>query len=178
MSVTVAVEGNRRKGDATGAEVEQYILDICSWFKRSGCVCDEKSSSADIQRLEKTIDCRIPPVLRALLGEMNGVGYLYDKEICSCDRIADIYARLEGTKKWRQCLLPIAGDDSCLLVLDTESGEVLEWDDEDGVGDVTQNGSSLAQFLESYAAFLLGGGSEFVSGMGVIEKVGASKSRK
>lgn len=178
MSVTVAEEGNRRKGEATSAEVEQYILDISSWFKRSGCRCDEKASSADIQKLEKTVDCRIPSAMRALLAEMNGGGYLYDKEICNCDKIAEIYSNMEGTKKWKQGLLPLAGDETSLLVLDTTSGEVLEWDEDDGVGDVVQNGSSLARFLESYAAFLLGGGSEFVSGMGVIEKVGASKSRK
>ena len=34
MSVTVAEEGNRRKGGPSSTEVRQSILDIKSWFVR------------------------------------------------------------------------------------------------------------------------------------------------
>ena len=54
-------------------------------------------------------------------------------------------------------------------------GEVVEWDADDGVGDVIDNGDSLESFLENYRNLLLGGQCEFLKGVGVIEKVAARR---
>ena len=180
MSVTVAEEGNRRIGGPDADEVTQCVLDIKSWFKRSG-EWDEEGracTSADLQRLEKTIDLELPKALSALLKEQDGGLWFMDKQSYSAARIAEVVSDNERSKSWKRGLLPFAGDDSCLQVIDTDSGgEVFEWEDETGLGDKLS--ASLGTFLETYRNQLLSGQFEYLDGCGVIEKVGSSsKTRK
>lgn len=58
-------------------------------------------------------------------------------------------------------------------MIDSDSGEVLEWDEEDGVGDVLA--TSFSSFLESYRNDLLSGHMDYIDGCGVIEKMSGSK---
>ena len=80
MSVTVAEEGNRRRGEMGAEEVTQCVLDIKSWFKRSGCDVERlgRASSADFQRLSKAVG-DVPEGLESLLSETNGGIWFGDK---------------------------------------------------------------------------------------------------
>ena len=60
-----------------------------------------------------------------------------------------------------------------MLVIDSESGEIVEWDADDGVGEILN--SSFSSFLENYRDQLLGGRIEYIDGCGTIEKVSASR---
>ena len=96
-SITVAEDGNRRVGDMTNAELVQCILDIKTWFSRTKCSKHLKDpcSSADIQKLEKSIDKELPISLNILLSEINGGLYFMDKQQLSCQGIADVVNELE-----------------------------------------------------------------------------------
>ena len=81
MSVTVAVEGNRRKvyfyfygilvfiylkemifcvqGRQTAQELQQCVQDIRNFFSRSGCDIPTGASDVDLQRLQKSLDADI-----------------------------------------------------------------------------------------------------------------------
>lgn len=179
MSVTVAEEGNRRVGGPDSAEVSQCVLDIKSWFSRSGEWSDEGNTcaSADFQRLEKTIDLQLPKSLEALLKEADGGLWFMEKESFNAKKIAEVHSENEDSKMWKRGYLPFAGDDSTLLIIDTTDADaVLEWEIDDGVGDKVS--SSLGAYLESYRDQLLSGQFEYLGGCGVIQKVGAVKSKK
>jgi hypothetical protein len=85
--------------------------------------------------------------------------------------------KLTGSSKWRNGIIPFCGDEAMgMLVIDTLDGAaVLEWDEDDGVGEDPVS-SSLASYLEGYRNQLLSGKCEFLGNAGVIEKV--SKLRK
>jgi hypothetical protein len=93
------------------------------------------------------------------------------------DTIADITSNLEGKKLWKNGLITICGDESDMYVLCTKSGEVKEWDADDGLGDMVNGGETFSSFLECYRNFLLGGKCEYVEDVGVMEKVGASTGK-
>ena len=181
MSVTVADEGNRRKGDMTQDEVDQCVTDIKAWLQRSGLKCDEndQASTLDIQKLEKSIDLQIPQTLQSILKIANGGIYFFDKELLSTSQIAGIYSSMEDSKQWKASLLPFAGDESAMLVVDCSSkgGRVLEWDCDDGLGDVVDCGNTVASYIENYRNLILAGSCEFIKGCGVVEKMN-SKARK
>jgi len=180
MSVTVAEEGNRRSGGPDLSEIRQCVVDIKSWFSRSGCESIEGCTSADLQRLEKTIDLEIPRALNALLSEANGGLWIMDKQSFDALRIAEVYAERESSKTWKRDYVPFAGNDdlSALLIVDASTAEaaVYEWDsDEDCLGDSVA--SSFGTFIETYRNDLLSGQFEYLDGCGVIEKVGAAKRK-
>ncbi len=177
MSVTVAEEGNRRAGDMSTAEVVQCTLDIKSWFARTSCkkFMVEGATSVDFQRLEKTIDTELPSALKAVLSEINGGIYFMDKKQMSTNQIADCFSRIEGSRQWKNGLVPFAGEDDSLLVIDTKHGEVYEWDSSDGLGDMVA--PSLEKYLEDYRNDILSRRVEFLEDVGVIEKMGV-KSKK
>lgn len=186
MSVTVAVEGNRRKGDTSLAEIEQCILDIKSWFQRVDSKTDISGlSSSNIQKLEKTIDVELPKAHKFLLSEMDGTVYVYDKQLMSSSMIIETVESLADNNKYtkhKDSIIPLAGDDSSMLVIyigsKDNSNRIMEWDVDDGLGDEVDHGSSLGMFLEAYRDFLLSGQCEYISGVGVIEKVSSSSRKK
>ena len=65
-----------------------------------------------------------------------------------------------------------------LLAINKKSGKVIEWDEDEGSGDVLAE--SFYSYLEDYRNSLLGGKFEFLDDVGVIEKVssGTRISRK
>ena len=164
------------EGDMTAAEVSQCALDIKSWFIRNKAskFLNESATSADIQRLEKSLDCTLPRELKILLQEVNGCMFLKEKRQFSSEEIQENFGNLEKEKKWKDGLIPFAGDDSSYLVIDTrKSDEIYEWDADDGFGDSIS--ASLGDFLEKYRDDLLKGHYEFLGEAGVVEKMSRGK---
>ena len=130
-SVVVADEGNKRVGGPSAPELTQAVEDIKAWFERapeewSGT---EGAPSADLQRLEKTMETQMPHELELLLNKANGGLWFMEKESFSIDTIRDKLMEYDGDKWWRPSLIPFAGDDSTLLVIDTKGDNgVFEWD--------------------------------------------------
>ena len=151
------------------------MLDIKSWFERATPLKTfESASSVDIQRTEKSIDGSLPRALKAVLNEVNGGIWLMEKELLSAQKIAEMVSSIQSSSLWKESLVPFAGDESGLLVLNT-AGEVCEWDQDDGLSDSIA--PSLSTYLENYRDQLLEGHCEFLRDVGVIEKV-AGKPRK
>ena len=175
MSVTLAEEGNARKGGPELAEVQQSITDIKAFFTRSGWEEGRGCGSAELQRLEKTIDVELPPALSLLLQEVDGGLWFLDKESLSSARIAEVVSDCEKSKAWQRAYVPFAGDESGLLIVDANAGSaVFEWEDGE-LGD--QLSPTLGSYFETYRNDLLSGQFEWIDGCGVVEKVGA-KARK
>ncbi|RYH23195.1 SMI1/KNR4 family protein [archaeon] len=159
-------------------ETSQCVLDIKAWFMRTRCRDDINSpaSSADIQRFEKTIDVSLPKAIKTLLLEADGGMFFMDKKQLSLTEMQEFIENHEKSRKWRNGLVPLCGDDSGALVVDTENrNAVSEWDADDGLGDEVS--SNIVRYLESYRNDLLSGHFEYVDGLGVIEKM-AGKPRK
>ncbi len=158
------------------AEISQSVLDIKAFFTRHGASkqLGNGASSPDIQRLEKTIDNQLPFALNVLLGEVNGGLFFMERKQYNTEEIKDKVGDLEGTKKWKNGLIPFCGDDSTMLVIDTTVGDaVFEYDMDDGLGDQLAN--NFVRFLETYRNDLLSGHFEFLEDCGVIEKMGKGK---
>ena len=168
---TVAEEGNARVGDMTKEELTQCVLDIKSWFARNGCDVERKAcaSSADFQRLQKAIG-DVPLGLQLLLSESNGGLYFEDKAALSAEEMISLVNEVESHDKWNNYLFPFCGDAGGMLAINVKSGKVVEWDEDDGSGDVLAD--TFNEYLESYRNSLLGGKFEFVKDVGAIEKVG------
>jgi hypothetical protein len=160
------------------AEIVQCVLDIKSWFSRGKGQkrINSGATSVDLQRLQKALDLEIPRILRIVLGEINGGIYFMDKEQLSSERILEVASALDGSRKWRSGLVPVAGDDNSMLVIDSKTDEVLEWDSDEGLGDVVA--PNLMRYLEDYRNNLLGGHFEFLDEIGVVEKMTSKASRK
>eukprot|EP01036_Dinobryon_divergens_P027036 gene27036-35745_t len=179
MSIRVAEEGNKRVGDMSAPEITQCVVDIKNWFLRTKCakyIGNSGSAVADLQRLEKTLDARLPAALKVLLTEVDGGVYFMEKKQLSCRMIADLLPKLEdlNPKLWpRERFIPFCGNEEALLAIDLKTDAVVEWDSDDGVGDTVAD--NVVQFLESYRNSLLSGRFEFLEDIGVIEKMGASK---
>ena len=159
------------------AEISQAVVDIKSWFSRTKCqkLMNSGASNADLQRLEKGIDARLPQALKTLLLEVNGGMYFLEKKQLSADEIQDAVSANERKSSWKEGLIPFCGDDSGLLVIDTRRGdEVREWDADDGLGDTVSD--NIIRFFEEYRNNLLGGHFEYLDDLGVVEKMG--KPRK
>jgi hypothetical protein len=162
-------------GEMSSAEVEQCVVDIKGWFirmdrgKQKGG--DGGASTADLEKLQKTIDSEIPKVLECLLREDNSSIYIFDKKLLSCDAIADMSAVMERSSGWKAGMTPFCGDDASALVVDKRN-RVYEWDSDEGVGDEVH--ASMTDYIEDYRNALLAGNFEFISGVGAVEK----RSRK
>ena len=132
-----------------------------------------------MQRLEKTIDFSIPREIKSFLREVNGCIYFMDKKALSLVEISEMWTELESSKLWSSGLFPLAGDSSSLLIVDTNNNDcVMEWDFDDGKGDVIA--SSFSKYLEDYRNTLLNGKCDYIRDIGVIESVSAvaAKSTK
>lgn len=70
--------------------------DIKSWFQRSKVFKLETASSADIQKLEKSIDIELPKILKIMLLETSGTLWFMEKEALSSSRIQVLVSKLEG----------------------------------------------------------------------------------
>lgn len=149
--------------------------DIKSWFERTTQLrLDDRASSVDFQRSEKTLDKAIPHELKTILSETNGGIWIMEKPLLSLERICDLTANFESSRLWKESYLPFAGDESSVLLIDTSKGaSVFEWDSDDGIGDAVS--PSLSNFFENYRNSLLEGHCEFLMDVGVIEKVAKSK---
>jgi hypothetical protein len=173
MPVVVAEEGNRRKGGASEEEIKQCCIDIQGWFRRKGSDADSKASSTDFQRVSKACGLELPRSLEILLGEVNGGIFFLEKKALSAEEIMETVMRLESTSGWKKTMIPFAGDEGGMLVVDTTSAEVYEWDEDDGIG--SMGSKSLDDYLEDYRNQLMTGRCEFDSDIGVIEGVGGSR---
>lgn len=167
-------------GEMSNAEIMQCILDIKSWFLRGKCAknINDGATSADLQRLQKATDMDIPRALNFLLTEMNGGIYFMDKELMGTGKIIEVFSEIESSRKWKAGCVPFCGDDCTMLAIDTRTDEVLEWDSDEGFGDVVA--PNLMRYLEDYRNSLLGGKFEFLDEVGVVEKMSAvsKQSRK
>jgi hypothetical protein len=173
--VTVAEEGNARKGEMGSDELKQCIMDIQGWFSRNGGDVDARATTADLQKLSKGVDAPIPDNLEMMLGEVNGGFWFMDKKGMSVEGIVEAAVTCEGSGKWRSGLVPFAGDEGGMLVIDTKTNKVLEWDEDDGVGDAVAN--SFEDYLETFRNTIMAGKCEFDNDIGVIEGVSGG-SRK
>jgi len=102
------------------------------------------------------------------LSEINGGVWFMDKICLSTTEIISISNDLQECRLWKSSYFPICGDISNLLILN-QRGEVCEWDDEDGCGDLISD--SLSEYLEDYRNSLLDGKFEFIKEIGVVEKM-------
>ncbi len=97
-----------------------------------------------------------------------------EKEQMSSETIMEVAMNLGGSKLWKHGLVPFCGDENALLAIDTEGrGEIVEWDADDGVGDIVAG--NLSSFLEQYRNNLLSGQFEYLDDAGVIEKMTRGK---
>lgn len=163
----------------SSAELNQCVFDITSWFTRNKLNRKlEPANSADFQRVEKALDMQLPHPVKVLLSEANGGLYFMDKELLGTEKMLDVLGVVERSKLWKTSLIPLFGDESALLVLDSRSEQVLEWDCDDGLGDVVSQ--NVVALLEVYRNDLLSGHYEYLEDVGVIEKVGKTmhKSHK
>lgn len=90
----------------------------------------------DFFRLEKTLDTGLPLPLKVLLTEIDGGIYFMDKPQLSCRALAELVAQLDDSrsKLWKSGrLLPFCGAEDSLLAIDLKTGEVVEWDSDDGI---------------------------------------------
>jgi hypothetical protein len=97
-----------------------------------------------------------------------------------------------SSKKWDDNYVPFCGEEDSMLVINASDGGVYEWDSDDGLGDnvaasfasflvramlfymsVVENVNLCPSFQEDYRNALLGGQMEYLSGCGVVEKMGA-----
>lgn len=161
----------------THTEVEQCVLDIKTWFERKGNADFSPASASDFQRLEKSCDdAVIPDGLEVLLSHMNGGLWFMEKEAMSTSRIAKVIAQNVASKHWDPLFIPFCGDADDMLIIDTDSKKIFEWDSQDGLGDAVA--PSFSRYLEEYRNSLLGGQLEYVDGCGVIENMNKGKSAK
>jgi hypothetical protein len=174
MSVTVAKEGNQRVGEMTADEFTQCVHDILSWFQRSGYERERfrPASPVDIQRFCKAVD-DVPAGLEAFLNECNGGLWFGEKLGLSTEGIIELIGEIDHSDIWNPSLIPFCGDSSALLAINRKSGKVVEWDSDDGSGEVLSE--SLNEYLEDYRNALLSGRYEFIDDIGVVEKVSAVK---
>eukprot|EP00607_Mallomonas_marina_P009068 CAMPEP_0182418202 /NCGR_PEP_ID=MMETSP1167-20130531/2681_1 /TAXON_ID=2988 /ORGANISM="Mallomonas Sp, Strain CCMP3275" /LENGTH=180 /DNA_ID=CAMNT_0024592289 /DNA_START=37 /DNA_END=579 /DNA_ORIENTATION=+ len=175
---TVAEEGNRRKGAATEDEIRQCALDIKSWFERSSPALKNipGAEPSDFQRMDKALESSAPEALEILLSVVDGGIWFMEKKLLSVDKIIRLYGQLESSKLWRPELIPFCGDASDMLVIDALTGEVLEWDDQEGLGELMA--VSFSGYLEDYRNDLLEGNMDFLDECGVVEKMANRKMSK
>jgi hypothetical protein len=55
-----------------------------------------------------------------------------EKEAMSAERIVKVLAKCSMSKLWDPLFLPFCGDEDDMLIIDTTSGRVFEWDAQDG----------------------------------------------
>ena len=173
---TVAEEGNRRRGDMSRPELVQCVNDIKGYFMRTKCAgsIGQPASEAHLQRMNKRVGAPLPTSFTIMLEEVNGGMWFMEKEMLSSEKIMDVLEEADRSKRWKAGLIPFCGDEGCMLAIDTkENDEIVEWDADDGVGDVVA--PNLCVFLENYRNSLLSGKFEFVDGVGVMEKVARNK---
>uniref|UniRef100_A0A7S2V2L4 Knr4/Smi1-like domain-containing protein n=1 Tax=Fibrocapsa japonica TaxID=94617 RepID=A0A7S2V2L4_9STRA len=171
-SITVAEEGNRRKGSISTAEIEQCVLDIVTWF-RGNTPCLEQAEpveSSEIQQMEKTLDAELPEGLALLFQQTNQGIWFYEKSLMN------VQAIMKNAQDIGDGLLPIAKDvDDNFLVVDTNSprAALYEWDADSGKGSCVA--TSFNAFLELFRNNLLSGKYEFIDDTGIVESYAGGK---
>eukprot|EP01041_Mallomonas_annulata_P007037 gene7037-14313_t len=167
---TVAEEGNRRRGEASDEEIRQCSLD--PGLRRRVRTLKELLVLT-VQGLEKATELSMPEGLAILLSVIDGHIWFMDKKMLSIEGILSTLSEVDSSKKWHHNFIPFCGDPSGMLVIDTSSGEILEWDEDDGAGETVS--STFSSFLESYRNDLLAGHMEFLEDCGVIEAMSKPK---
>lgn len=125
--------------------------------------------SSSIERIEKLLGDSMPDALAILLEETADADNIWfmDKPLLHADAMLKYMLELKLES------LPFCGSEDGMLVIQP-SGEVCEWDGDDGVGQ--EVAKSFNSFLEEYRNFLLNGNGEFLEDVGVVEKM--AKARK
>jgi hypothetical protein len=110
------------------AEIAQSVLDIKAFFSRNGAGKNLGSgaSSASLQRLEKTVDSKLPFALSVLLEEVDGGLYFMERKQYSASEMVEKFMDLDSGKKWKAGLIPFCGDDSTVLVVDTNDQDAVK----------------------------------------------------
>ena len=80
---------------------------------------------------------------------------------------------LDSCDLWKSYYIPICGDSSDMIIINTRTDNIMEWDEDDGAGEIIS--TSFASFLETYRDELLSGHFEYLDECGVIEKMTKSK---
>lgn len=171
-----AEEGNKRVGDMSNSEIRQCVQDVVSWFNRKNNACRNKKSSnnLDLEKLQKVIGYEISFLLKSLLLENDGSTYIYDKILLSSDEIVNLHNYLEKSSGFKPGMILFCGDNTSGYIL-AANDQVLEWDSDDGVGDVISN--SFSKYIETYRNQLLCNSLEFIEGIGVVETSNAVRHK-
>ena len=107
----------------------------------------------------------LPSALAILLEETNvssGIWFM-DKPLLAA------HAILKHMLELKLDYLPFCGNEDVGMLVVLPSGEVHEWDADDGLGEMIAK--SFNAYLEDYRNFLLNGNGEFLSDVGVVEKM-------
>lgn len=164
--ITVAEEGNKRKGAMAPAEMRQCAKDIVDWFRKHAELDASGTDSDEVDRISKQRP--LPLALEQLYLAARGGVWFEDKELIGLQSCGKLLGEIDKP------YFPFCRDvDDGMLVVDCDSDAVYEWDLADGRGDKVDG--SISSFLEDYRNKLLEGKFEFMEGDGCIEKVGGGK---
>ena len=94
MVVTVAEEGNRRKGGMSIAEARQCVNDTITWFKRIDDFDCIEGSEEDLEPLAKATTMEVPTTLVCLLEACKGSIWFAEKMGLSADGIVDALGKV------------------------------------------------------------------------------------
>ena len=141
--------------------------DIVAWFKRSSELEFEEGDDEDVQPLAKALGYESDPTLTFLVTQCKNEIWYGDKKGMSTDAILEAITDGKFGKA-----MPFAcdEDEEWFLVIDGEDGEIKEWTEDDGMGDLL--GKTFNDYLEEYRNGLLAGKFEFVEDCGCMEKAG------
>jgi len=171
MVITVADEGNKRKGEMSKEEQAQCVSDILFWFRRNKTPVQDSSTSEDLQPLAKALGGKLASLLEILLMESKNIVFYEDKRGMNAEEIIDAYQtiNIEGVVPFA---VDLDGNDYLVIGVD---GEVKEWNEDDGLEEDEVH-ASFEGYVEEYRNNLLASKFEYVEDCGCMAK--ASKARK
>mmetsp|Transcript_44887 Transcript_44887/g.105838 ORF Transcript_44887/g.105838 Transcript_44887/m.105838 type:complete len:181 (+) Transcript_44887:2-544(+) len=162
---TMPQEGNPRGEAVDAEELQQFILDLAGWLDKSAKPIAARlagtpgASTADIDAIGS-----VPDELRVVLSKHNGGFPFLDYTGLACAEICAAKSTLGTNPKFSAGLIPFARNvDDNYLVL--SSGQVFEWDAEDGLGKAPTF-KSLALLIEDICKKALTGKLEHCEGDG------------
>ena len=164
--VTVAEEGNKRKGAMTPAEMRQCAKDIVDWFRKHAELDAVGTDADEVDRISRQRP--LPLALEELYNAARSGIWFGDKQLIGLQSCGKLLGEVDKP------FFPFARDvDDGMLVVDCDSEAVYEWDLADGRGDKVDG--SVSDYLEDYRNKLLEGKFEYMEDDGCIEKMGAGK---
>ncbi|KAJ1462621.1 hypothetical protein M885DRAFT_610658 [Pelagophyceae sp. CCMP2097] len=178
--ITVAEEGNKRRGSMKPAEARQCAKDIVDFFKAHDPKADFEPTETQLLEGFCKSTLSLPIALEELYNCARRGVWFEDKELLPLEKAAKMLKDLfrSGDNLLGDNLFPFAEDESGdnLLVVHVQTERVYEWDcAENSKEDLAE---CFTDFMESYRDKLLAGKYEYLGdGMGVCEKSGAGQPR-